>query len=196
MAKNPFKVGDRVYVYPYGWGEIMNARSSDIEIDINEGSPIYAEPCRVSFTEYDPLKGGLSHERPEEKKRPTIDTSKFFETNDVDREMIRRNALNKLADNLNKIAKAADEASKERSIKFAVPFGKVDSHGDVYAKGCFDSNFVKAMKDVPVAGSGRGRKALNYIKKLLKDNYNVVEDFISVEELGDEVQVSLTFRKG
>ena len=63
MAKNPFKVGDRVYVYPHGRGEVFGATKENVVISHN-GTSEYVYPYQVvSFTEYDPIKGGLSHER-------------------------------------------------------------------------------------------------------------------------------------
>lgn len=73
MAKNPFKVGDRVYVYPIGWGTVNLASIDTCEIDF-DGDDTKTGDWRVaSFTEYDPIKGGLSHERPEAKVSNKID---------------------------------------------------------------------------------------------------------------------------
>lgn len=63
---NPFKVGDRVYVYPHGWGKVTNDNEL-VAVQMDGHGPellFVKEDWRlVSFTEYDPIKGGLSHER-------------------------------------------------------------------------------------------------------------------------------------
>src|SRR5690606_12438404 len=200
-----FREGDRVYVYPHGWGQVMNPRGSDIEIDIDKGSPIYAEPCRVSFTEYDPIKGGLSHERPE-----ACNGWNQYEPNP--------NCAKKSVD-LSDVVRKAETESKEWSVKFGFPFGQADSHGDVHAKGCFnigdvsfklESHDLKSIierrvnrklekdddgkyKNIP---SAYEQKALDFIEQKLSEGYKLTEDYVSIEGLGDEVQVSLTFRKG
>lgn len=72
MAKNPFKESDRAYLYPYGWGDIIGVEKGEVAIKTIGGIK-YVDCSTVSFTEYDPIKGGLSHERPEAKVSSKID---------------------------------------------------------------------------------------------------------------------------
>lgn len=215
MAKNPFKVGDRVYVYPHGWGQVMNPRGSDIEIDIDKGSPIYAEPSRVSFTEYDPIKGGLSHERPEDERNehPKSIIRKMLKRSMVTSLEIERHPGNVVTLNVALAAsgdsskackghnwqETLDDAAKrwaKETREDAIGFiGRIKGQ-DLIAKLESNRRNDTERDTIPVETAERNLKALKYIKKLLKEDYSVVEDFISVEELGDEVQVSLTFRKG
>src|SRR5690606_3725400 len=118
MAKNPFKVGDRVYVYPIGWGTVNLASIDTCEIDF-DGAYTKTGDWRVaSFTEYDPVKGALIAERPDETTRPAVATSQLFETNDVDWETIRRNALSRLGKKVNRIDRfTEEEALKELKSK-------------------------------------------------------------------------------
>lgn len=148
MAKsNPFKVNDRVYVYPAGWGSINQSGIDTCEIDF-DGGPIQKIDWRLaSFTEYDPIKGGLSHERQE----------------------------NSAIDAINEISKAARQLIDRRLNRRLAK----DEDGK--------------YKNIPTAYE---QKALDFIEQKLSEGYKLTEYYVSIEGLGDEVLVSLTFRKG
>jgi hypothetical protein len=66
--ENIFKVGDRVYLYPLGWGDIQYKSDYDYSIyfeGIEDTRYIGGDVRRlISFTEY--TIEGFSHDRPEE----------------------------------------------------------------------------------------------------------------------------------
>lgn len=205
MAKNPFHIDDKVYVYPVGWGYVNHISPEVCKVDFDKGTIDLVDWRLVSFTEYDPIKGGLSHNRPKVCRiAGMIDPL----TDEQKREI--KELVKQLAEDMDRHVGC-----------YHGPYGNYpspDSHGDANAKGCFNVGDVKfrveghdllaklknvgrwgddPRKDIiPAEIAQRNLKALKYIKKLLKEDYNVVDDFISVEELGDEVQVSLTFKKG
>ena len=72
-----FKVGDKVFSYQFGWGEIKVIRETmDYPLDVSFGKGLvhsYTKCGRyfdtdlqptLSFTEYDLVNGGFSQERP------------------------------------------------------------------------------------------------------------------------------------
>ena len=72
-----FKVGDKVFSYQFGWGEIKGIRETmDYPLDVSFGNDVehaYTKCGRdfdtdlqptLSFTEYDLVNGGFSQERP------------------------------------------------------------------------------------------------------------------------------------
>lgn len=75
MSKTIFKVGDRVFDYRYGWGEIVDITPIylDLEVSFNMEDLYYTAEGKddrdnlapsLSFTEYNLVNGGFSQERP------------------------------------------------------------------------------------------------------------------------------------
>lgn len=62
-----FKKGDRVYVHPNGWGNVVKKEGDFVKINFDNGNTYICDVCLVSFTEYDLVNGGFSQERPEPK---------------------------------------------------------------------------------------------------------------------------------
>lgn len=64
MEKQIFKVGDRVYHYSYGWGEIIELLGieEDLKIRFKEQTYAFIGYDYISFTEY--TLQGFSQERP------------------------------------------------------------------------------------------------------------------------------------
>lgn len=87
-----FKEGERVFVYPYGWGELTAEIYDDrAYVRFSNGA---IHPCGnnfISFTEYDLINGGFSHERlkPKIKGGQMIWVKLGSNTNFVMREFIR-----------------------------------------------------------------------------------------------------------
>ena len=76
--KEIYKVGDRVYDYKYGWGEVVSLSSTtdnypicvqfvdDSKTYTNEGFFTNSNKCpTLSFTEYEFINGGFSQVRPQ-----------------------------------------------------------------------------------------------------------------------------------
>ena len=61
--KMKFKKGDRVYVHPNGWGNVVKKEGDFIKINFYNGNTYICDVCLVSFTEYD--LSGFSQERPD-----------------------------------------------------------------------------------------------------------------------------------
>lgn len=157
MVNNPFKVGDRVYVYPNGWMTVTGTERIIVTAEKREGCKLgtFAFDYRfASFTEYDPINGGLSHERPKRIAGRLSFPKELFDDIDYLKDYFYKYAVKSLAE------------------------------------------VEKQINDViPAEAAARNLKALEYIKKLLHDGYDITENRVGVENLGDTVDVSLTFTK-
>ena len=75
MKKEIYRLGDRLYDYRYGWGDVVEVSKEaefPIRVEFKESFEVYTYDGRefdcfyptLSFTEYDFINGGFSQTRP------------------------------------------------------------------------------------------------------------------------------------